>query len=104
MIRFKAIMRTRKLALVLGPVAAVVAWFISPSLTAQQPRRVDEPMIRNAGKTGEEWLTYNLTPGETRYSPLKQIDTTNVGKLAMAWSYEIHDRRRRNAGIDAAGA
>jgi quinohemoprotein ethanol dehydrogenase len=86
-------MRTRKLALVLGPVAAIgtmLAWFSPEVLTAQQPRRVDEAMIRNAGKTGEEWLTYNLTAGETRYSPLKQIDTTNVGKLAMAWSYEIN--------------
>src|SRR4051812_24104633 len=93
MIRFKAIMRTRKLALVLGPVAALgatLAWFSTTPLTAQQTRRVDDKMILNAGKTGEEWLSYNLTPGETRYSPLKQIDTTNVGKLSMAWSYEIN--------------
>ncbi len=86
-------MRTRKIALVLGPVAALsvtVAWFAAQPLTAQQARRVDEAMIRNAGKTGEEWLSYNLTPGETRYSPLKQIDTTNVGKLAQVWSYEIN--------------
>ncbi len=85
-------MRTRKLALFLGPVAVVgltAAWFATGPLTAQQPRRVDDNMIRNASKTGEEWLTYNASPAETRFSPLKQIDTTNVGKLAQVWSYNI---------------
>jgi len=55
----------------------------------QQARRIDENALKNAGKTGEEWLTYGLSYGETRYSPLKQIDTTNVGRLGLAWSYEI---------------
>src|SRR6516162_6064592 len=55
----------------------------------QQARRVDDAALRNAGKTGEEWLTYGLTPGETRYSPLKQLDTTNVSRLGLAWTYEI---------------
>ena len=82
-------MRTRT-TFFLAPVAALAlaaAWFAP--LTAQPPRRVDDNTIRNASKTGEEWLTYNASPGETRYSPLKQIDTANVGKLALAWSYEI---------------
>jgi quinohemoprotein ethanol dehydrogenase len=55
----------------------------------QQARRVDDLAIRNAGKTGEEWLSYGLTPGETRYSPLKQIDATNVSKLGLSFSYDI---------------
>jgi PQQ-dependent dehydrogenase (methanol/ethanol family) len=54
-----------------------------------QTRRVDDLTLRNAGRTGEEWLTYGLTPGETRYSPLKQIDATNVGRLGLAWSYDV---------------
>jgi PQQ-dependent dehydrogenase (methanol/ethanol family) len=55
----------------------------------QQARRVDDAAIRNAGKTGEEWVTYGLTPQETRYSPLKQIDATNVSRLGLAWSYDV---------------
>jgi quinohemoprotein ethanol dehydrogenase len=55
----------------------------------QQARRVDDLALRNAGKTGEDWLTYGSTPAETRYSPLKQIDTTNVGRLGLAWSYDV---------------
>src|ERR1700684_2356496 len=36
-----------------------------------------------------EWLSYGLTPGETRYSPLNQINTSNVNRLGLAWSYDI---------------
>jgi quinohemoprotein ethanol dehydrogenase len=36
-----------------------------------------------------DWLTYGLTSGETRYSPLSQINTTNVSRLGLAWSYDI---------------
>src|SRR3954471_17813210 len=54
-----------------------------------QARRVDDLALRNSGKSGDEWLSYGLTPGETRYSPLKQIDATNVSRVGLAWSYEI---------------
>ena len=68
-------------------IAGVFLWaWVAPG---QQPRRIDDAALRNAGKTGEEWLSYGLTPGETRYSPLKQIDATNVSRLGLDWSYEI---------------
>src|SRR5262245_13851395 len=54
-----------------------------------QARRVDDLTLRNSCKTGDEWLTYGLNPGETRYSPLKQIDTSNVNRLGLAWSYNV---------------
>src|SRR5215510_7159062 len=56
---------------------------------AQQVRRTDDLALRNAGKTGDEWLTYGSTPAETRYSPLKQINTTNVSRLGLAWSFDV---------------
>jgi quinohemoprotein ethanol dehydrogenase len=54
-----------------------------------QTVRVDDAALRSAGKAGTEWLSYGLTPGETRYSPLKQIDTTNVNRLGVAWTYDL---------------
>jgi quinohemoprotein ethanol dehydrogenase len=42
----------------------------------------------NAGQSGE-WLTYGLTPGETRFSPLDQINASNVKRLGLAWSYSL---------------
>ena len=59
------------------------------ALHAQQAKTVNDAALKNAGKTGDEWLTYGLTPGETRYSPLKQIDAANVSRLGLAWSYDI---------------
>ena len=43
-----------------------------------------------AGRPGspDEWTRYGLTPGETRYSTLNQINTSNVSRLGLAWSYE----------------
>ncbi|HXP85698.1 MAG TPA: PQQ-dependent dehydrogenase, methanol/ethanol family [Bryobacteraceae bacterium] len=55
---------------------------------AQQGRRVDDAALRNAGKTGEDWLSYGVTPGETRYSPLNQLNTSNVSRLGLAWTYD----------------
>jgi len=34
-------------------------------------------------------MMVGLNYSEQRYSPLKQIDTTNVGRLELAWSYEV---------------
>ena len=56
-----------------------------------QSKRVDDLVLKNAGKTATDgdWLSYGLTPGETRYSPLKQIDSTNVNRLGLAWAFEV---------------
>ena len=72
--------------LVLSSLGFILATWIA---FGQQTRRVDDAALRNAGKTGEEWLTYGLTPGETRYSPLKQIDTSNANRLGLAWLFEV---------------
>jgi quinohemoprotein ethanol dehydrogenase len=58
-------------------------------MTAQQPRRIDDAALKNAGKNGDEWLTYGLTQAETRYSLLNQINTTNVSRLGLAWAYDL---------------
>src|SRR5438477_2407970 len=80
-------MNPRKITVLLLAVLELVlaTWL----LAGQRTRRIDDAALKNAGKTGEEWLTYGLTPGETRYSPLKQIDTSNVSRLGPAWSYDI---------------
>jgi quinohemoprotein ethanol dehydrogenase len=59
------------------------------SAVAQQPRKVDDAALRAAGKNGEEWITYGLNPGETRYSPLTQINASNISRLGLTWSYDV---------------
>ena len=79
-------MKLRKLAVGSSAAGLLLLAWVAPG---QQTRRIDDAALRNAGKTGEEWLSYGLTPGETRYSPLKQIDAGNVGRLGLNWLYEI---------------
>jgi quinohemoprotein ethanol dehydrogenase len=55
----------------------------------QQPRRIDDAALKNAGKTGEDWITYGSSLHETRYSPLNQINASNVNRLGLAWLYEV---------------
>ncbi|MBA0084727.1 MAG: PQQ-binding-like beta-propeller repeat protein, partial [Acidobacteria bacterium Pan2503] len=74
--------------------AAIAAIFpLSSTVDAQQARVVDANILKAAGTANDSmagsWLTYGLTQGETRFSPLKQIDTSNVGKLGLSWSYEL---------------
>ena len=45
-----------------------------------QAKRVDDALLKNAAKSASDgdWLTYGLTPGETRFSPLTQIDASSA--------------------------
>jgi quinohemoprotein ethanol dehydrogenase len=75
--------------------AGIIAGLISiPIAYAQQaPRPVDDAVLRSAGTPADaypgDWLSYGRTQSETRYSPLKKIDTTNAGRLGLAFSYVI---------------
>jgi quinohemoprotein ethanol dehydrogenase len=63
--------------------------FVFAGTLMAQARRVDDAALKNAGKTGEEWITYGSTLGETRYSPLKQIDVTNASRVGLEWSFDL---------------
>src|SRR5260370_39614301 len=60
------------------------------TIAARQPRAVAAKVSKTAGTAKDAlpgtWLTYGLTQTEQRYSQLKQIDESNVGKLGLAWS------------------
>src|SRR3984957_20892851 len=59
---------------------------------AQQPKRVDTNALKNAAKNGDEWLTYGRDYAETHYSPLNQINASNVSRLGLAWSWATEAR------------
>src|SRR3982751_6904690 len=49
-----------------------------------------------------DWPTYGNDLAGTRYSPLKQIDTTNVTKLVRAWTYHMNPGTAAPAAAPAA--
>src|SRR3954468_14520939 len=49
------------------------------------------PLLAQTPKpnTAADWPMYNRDLGGTRYSPLTQINTTNVANVKPAWSYKL---------------
>lgn len=56
---------------------------------AQQSRQVNDALLKTGSKTGDEWISYGVNWNEQRYSPLKEVNDSNVSRLGVAWSYEI---------------
>jgi glucose dehydrogenase len=50
--------------------------------------RVDGARIRSADAEPGNWLAHGRTYDEQRFSPLREIDRSNVAKLGLAWSFE----------------
>jgi quinoprotein glucose dehydrogenase len=46
---------------------------------------------RSAGPAGSDWPSYGHDPGGQRFSPLKNINSTNVGALKIAWTFRTGD-------------
>jgi PQQ-dependent dehydrogenase (methanol/ethanol family) len=82
----KQMLIKNKLKWLAGP-SAVFA--VALTVTAQQPRQVDDETLRNAAKNGGDWIEYNGGWMEQRYSTLNQINDTNVKRLGLAWYYDI---------------
>jgi quinoprotein glucose dehydrogenase len=53
----------------------------------------------SSGSADTEWRYYGHDPGGMRFSPLQQINNTNVQQLQRAWTYEVAPTP--NSGIDA---
>ncbi len=58
---------------------------------ARGPARVDTARI--LAPAPGDWLSHGRTYSEQRFSPLAQIDTANVGRLGLAWSFELATNR-----------
>ena len=59
----------------LVPVACLLAW-------------VTLPLVGQSGAPKGEWRTYGGDLGNTRYSPLDQINATNFKNLEIAWRFK----------------
>src|SRR5712691_3333401 len=55
----------------------------------KKPRYVDDAALKTGSKNDDEWISYGVNWAEQRYSPLKQIDASNVSRLGLAWSTPI---------------
>lgn len=69
---------------------AVLSLLALAAHAQSKPVNVDAKVLRAAGTSNDalagSWLSYGKTQGETRYSPLKQINDSNASRLGLAWS------------------
>ncbi|HEY2017480.1 MAG TPA: PQQ-binding-like beta-propeller repeat protein, partial [Bryobacteraceae bacterium] len=69
----------------------IAALAFATVIHAQTP--VDADVLKKAGTPADtlpgSWLSYGRTQSETRFSPLKQIDASNVSRLGLGWSYVL---------------
>ena len=79
----------------IGAIAAVVALHLVAVACARHGLAtvVDQERLEAAAQEGDNWLTYGHDYGEQRYSPLGQINTENVARLGLAWSYDLDTHR-----------
>jgi quinohemoprotein ethanol dehydrogenase len=54
---------------------------------------VDDAALSAAASEPDEWRTIGRDYSETRFSPLTQIDATNVTRLGLAWAYDTQSLR-----------
>src|SRR5688572_1010663 len=81
-------MATQRMKWLLSGVSGIVL-FTCMAMAFQQPaRRINDKALKDAGK-GTEWLSRGMDWGEQRYSTMTLINPANVGKLSLAWSYEL---------------
>jgi len=67
---------------------------VCSSAVAQEVVKVDERAVSNPGV---EWLNYGRDYQEQRFSPLKQINQSNISQLDLAWSFDFSAARGMEA-------
>ena len=65
------------------------AWCVALALALAACTR--PAVVRNPSAAVEEWPEYGNDPGSSRYSPLSEINRSNVASLKVAWTYRTGD-------------
>jgi len=67
---------------------------VTPAPTSAAPAA---PQATTTATADVEWTSYGLDVGETRFSPLTQVNTGNVNDLGLAWSFDTGEMRGHEA-------
>ena len=68
-----------------GLCALVLAAASGCVFAAERAANVNARRMADPAATATNWMTYGGTYSEQRFSPLKQIDTSNVSRVGLAW-------------------
>ena len=60
---------------------------------SKAPAAVDAKRLIAADSEPGNWMSHGRTYSEQRFSPLEQINDTNVSRLGLAWAHKFDDER-----------
>jgi quinohemoprotein ethanol dehydrogenase len=69
----------------------------SPNSASKRAGWIDQARLAGAAGDMDNWLGYGRTWAEERYSPLEQINDSNVGRLKLAWTGDFDTIRGQEA-------
>jgi quinoprotein glucose dehydrogenase len=69
-------------------VRALCRWIVGATVVASLGMCGAAPALAQQGARNGEWPTYGGDLGNTRYSPLDQINASNFSKLEIAWRFK----------------
>ncbi len=65
----------------------------SPAFATKPPAAVDAKRLIAADQEPGNWMSHGRTYSEQRFSPLEQINDSNVSRLGLAWAHKFDDER-----------
>src|SRR5690606_34374654 len=74
-------------------VAAFVGALQLCGVALAQPANVNHTRMLNADNDPGNWMSWGRTYNEQRFSPLAQINDTNVDELGLAWYFDLETFR-----------
>jgi len=77
--------------------AAVALASCEADADAQGGKAVTGERLLQAAREPQNWLTHGGTYLEQRFSPLTQVNDGNVGRLKLAWFYDLDTNRGQEA-------
>lgn len=78
---------------VVGYVLMATAGCAVAGIVCATPAAVDAQRLIHADADPGQWMSVARTYSEARYSPLKAVNTGNVGRLGLAWFHDMDSRR-----------
>ncbi len=76
-----------------GTIAFVVALIALVSAQQKPAAPVDDAALKAPESRHQDWLSYGRDYYEQRFSPLDEINDSNVAKLGLAWQFETATER-----------
>lgn len=69
---------------------------ITGTAALDDAEKASETLLKTGGN-GDDWGAIGFSYDEQRFSPLTDIDASNVGQLGIAWSADLEDARGQEA-------